>query len=68
MALTWRKLLVNRLNEINPIGEKADHNFHQAMSQIEDETKESGTIINVMQTGYVMKERLIRPALVVVVK
>lgn len=58
----------NGVSEINPVGEKFDHNFHQAMSQIEDAEKESGTIIDVMQTGYIMKERLIRPALVVVVK
>ena len=58
----------NKIKCINPIGEKFDHNYHQAMSQIEDSEKESGTIITVMQTGYLIKDRLIRPALVVVVK
>lgn len=58
----------NGITEINPVGEKFDHNFHQAMSQIDHDEQESGTIIDVMQTGYVIKERLIRPALVVVVK
>lgn len=58
----------NKIRCIDPLGEKYDHNFHQAMSQIEDASKESGTIINVMQVGYVIKDRLIRPALVVIVK
>ncbi|PIR37341.1 MAG: nucleotide exchange factor GrpE [Alphaproteobacteria bacterium CG11_big_fil_rev_8_21_14_0_20_39_49] len=58
----------NKIKCINPVGEKFDHNFHQAMSQIEDAEKDSGTIVNVMQTGYVIKDRLIRPALVVTVK
>jgi molecular chaperone GrpE len=58
----------NQIKCINPLGNKFDHNFHQAMNQIEDAEKESGTIINVMQTGYTIKNRLIRPALVVVTK
>jgi molecular chaperone GrpE len=58
----------NKIRCIDPLGEKFDHNFHQAMSQIEDNTRESGTIISVMQVGYVIKDRLIRPALVVIVK
>ena len=58
----------NKIRCINPVGEKFDHNFHQAMSQIEDSEKESGTVVTVMQTGYSIKDRLIRPALVIVVK
>lgn len=58
----------NNIRCVNPLGEKFDHSYHQAMSQVEDAEKESGTVINVMQTGYVIKNRLIRPALVVVVK
>jgi len=58
----------NNIKCVDPIGEKFDHNFHQAMSQVEDADKESGTVVNVMQTGYVIKDRLIRPALVIVVK
>lgn len=58
----------NKIKCIDPLGEKFDHNFHQAMSQIEDSTKEAGTIISVMQVGYLIKDRLIRPALVVIVK
>ena len=58
----------NGIKQINPVDEKFDLNYHQAMSQIEDAEKESGTIIDVMQKGYTMKERLIRPALVITVK
>lgn len=49
-------------------GEKFDHNFHQAMVQIEDPKFEPGAIIQTMQAGYVMHDRLLRPALVSVCK
>lgn len=49
-------------------GEKFDHNYHQAMVQIEDPKFEPGAIIQVMQAGYVMHDRLLRPALVSVCK
>ena len=49
-------------------GEKFDHNFHQAMVQIEDPKFEPGAIIQVMQAGYIMHDRLLRPALVSVCK
>ncbi len=49
-------------------GEKFDPNFHQAMVQLEDPKFEPGAIIQVMQAGYVMHDRLLRPALVSVCK
>jgi len=54
--------------EINPLDEKFDPDFHQAMSMQEAEGRESNTVINVFQKGYTLNERLIRPALVVVAK
>lgn len=48
--------------------EKFDHNFHQAMFEAEDDDKEPGTIIQVMQAGYVLHDRLLRPSLVGVSK
>jgi molecular chaperone GrpE len=54
--------------KIVPDGEKFDHNFHQAMFEVENPAAESGTIIQVIQPGYVLKERLLRPAMVGVVK
>ena len=47
---------------------KFDPNFHQAMSELEDDTKEPGTILNEIQAGYMLGERLLRPALVSVSK
>lgn len=53
--------------EVNPLGEKLDPNFHQAISMIEDEA-ESNTIISVLQKGYTLNNRVLRPALVTVAK
>ena len=60
----------NALNEVNPAGEKFDPHKHQAISQIEapDDTTEPNTVLNVLQKGYALHERVIRPALVVVSK
>jgi molecular chaperone GrpE len=52
----------------NPIGKKFDPNFHQAMFEIPDTDKEDGTIVEVVQEGYMMKDRLLRPALVGIAK
>ena len=51
--------------EINPVGEKLDPNFHQAMSLI-DSDLELNSIVNVIQKGYKIGDRLVRPALVTV--
>lgn len=56
------------VKKFNPLGEKFDHNLHQAMMDVEDAEKESGTVAQVMQEGYTINERLLRPALVAVVK
>ncbi len=45
-----------------------DPNLHQAMMEVEDETKEQGTIVQEIQKGYKMKDRLLRPSLVGVSK
>lgn len=54
--------------EINPLDEKFDPAFHQAMSVQEIEGKETNTVTSVLQKGYTLNERLIRPALVMVAK
>ena len=58
----------NNIEEIAAIGKKLDPNFHQAMMEIEDNNKEPGTIIQEIQKGYKMKDRLLRPSLVAVSK
>lgn len=55
----------NGIDRINPLNEKFDHNFHQALSQVPTENVEAGTIIEVIQSGYVLNGRLLRPALVI---
>jgi len=56
------------IDEINIIDEKFNPNEHQAISMIESEDKEANTILNVLQKGYKLNERVIRPAMVVVSK
>ncbi len=56
------------IDEINPIDEKFNPNEHQAISMIESEDKEANTILKVLQKGYKLNERVIRPAMVVVSK
>ena len=58
----------NRIKKIEVSNKKFDPNFHQAMSELEDDTKEPGTILNEIQAGYMLGERLLRPALVSVSK
>ena len=58
----------NRIKKINIKGHKFDPNIHQAMSEIEDEKAETGTILQEIQPGYKLGERLLRPALVAVAK
>ncbi len=53
---------------ISPLGEKFDHHFHQAVAQVEDTSKEAGTITQVLQAGYIIHDRLLRPAMVTVAK
>ncbi len=56
------------VEEINPVGEKFDPEFHQAMTMEETSAQEPGTVVRVMQKGYVLNQRLIRPAMVIVAK
>ena len=58
----------NRIKKIDTKNKKFDPNLHQAMSEIENENEETGTILLEMQAGYMLGERLLRPALVSVSK
>ena len=58
----------NRIKKIIATNKKFDPNFHQAMSELDDDEKEPGTILHVIQDGYMFGERLLRPALVSVSK
>ena len=58
----------NGIEAIECKNKKFDPNFHQAMLEVEDNTKESGTVIQEIQKGYLMKDRLLRPSLVGVTK
>tara|TARA_B100000686_G_scaffold138067_1_gene145441 strand:+ start:1216 stop:1848 length:633 start_codon:yes stop_codon:yes gene_type:complete len=58
----------NNIKPIKSIDEKLDPNLHQAMIEIEDESKEPGTIVQEIQKGFTMKDRLLRPSLVGVSK
>tara|TARA_B100001063_G_scaffold4136_1_gene3018 strand:- start:636 stop:1223 length:588 start_codon:yes stop_codon:yes gene_type:complete len=58
----------NRIHKINTKDKKFDPNFHQAMSEIEDTSVEDGTVLQEIQAGYMLGERLLRPALVSVAK
>ena len=58
----------NRIKKIDTKNKKFDPNLHQAMSEIENENEETGTILLEMQAGYMLGERLLRPALVGVSK
>jgi len=56
------------LQQINPLGEKFDPDKHQAISMVEIKDAESNSVIEVMQKGFLLNDRLIRPAMVVVAK
>ena len=58
----------NGITQIESVGKKLDPNFHQAMMEIDDDEKESGTIVQEIQKGFMMKDRLLRPSLVGVSK
>mgnify|MGYP001216546600 CR=1 FL=1 len=58
----------NSIDLIECINKKFDPNFHQAMLEVEDNTKEPGTVVQEIQKGYMMKDRLLRPSLVGVIK
>ena len=58
----------NGIEEIKSIDQKLDPNLHQAMLEIEDNNKEPGTVVQEIQKGFMMKDRLLRPSLVAVSK
>ncbi|HEY1794824.1 MAG TPA: nucleotide exchange factor GrpE [Stellaceae bacterium] len=72
VAATERELLAaferNGLKRIDPKGEKFDHNFHQAIFEAENTGQAAGTVVEVLQPGYVLHDRLLRPAMVGVAK
>ena len=72
VAATERELLGvferHGIRRIDPIGERFDHNLHQAIFEAERPDQPSGTIVEVLQPGYVLHDRLLRPAMVGVAK
>ena len=54
----------NNIKPVESLNQKLNPNFHQAMLEIEDDSKEPGTIVQEIQKGFIIKERLLRPALV----
>lgn len=56
------------IKRLDPMGEKFDHNFHQAVVQVERGDVPAGTVIQVVQAGYTIGDRLLRPAMVAVSK
>tara|TARA_S200000501_G_scaffold276907_1_gene260739 strand:- start:467 stop:1084 length:618 start_codon:yes stop_codon:yes gene_type:complete len=60
--------LKNEIKPIDCLNKKLDPNFHQAMMEVEDDQKQSGTIVQEIQKGFTIKDRLLRPSLVGVSK
>ncbi len=58
----------NGVRQINPMGEKFDPHFHQAMFEISDSGRPAGTVVQVAQPGYAIGERVLRPAMVGIAK
>ncbi len=52
------------ITRIDPLGQKFDHNLHQAVAQIDTPDAEAGTVVQVLQAGYTIHDRLLRPAMV----
>jgi molecular chaperone GrpE len=68
VAATERELLSvferHGIRRIEPVGERFDHNLHQAVFEAERDDKPAGTIVEVLQPGYLLHDRLLRPAMV----
>ncbi|HAT34982.1 MAG TPA: nucleotide exchange factor GrpE [Rhodospirillaceae bacterium] len=56
------------VTKLEPLGEKFDHDYHQAMYEVEDSGQPAGTIVELLQPRYVMHDRLLRPAMVAIAK
>jgi molecular chaperone GrpE len=54
----------HNIKQISPLGEKFDYNFHQAMFEVPTNDSETGVIVEVSQNGYLLYDRLVRPAMV----
>jgi molecular chaperone GrpE len=72
VAATERELLNvferHGIKRLDPKGERFDHNFHQAIFEAERPDQPSGSVVEVLQPGYVLHDRLLRPAMVGVAK
>ena len=72
ISMTKKTLLTafekNGVMRIYPLNELFDHNYHQAISQIEDNERQNNTVVQVIRAGYKIKDRLLQPALVTVSK
>lgn len=72
VAATERELLAalerHGIKRLDPLGERFDHNFHQAMFEVDNTGQPAGTIVQVLQPGYMIHDRLLRPAMVGVAK
>ncbi|HWD59286.1 MAG TPA: nucleotide exchange factor GrpE [Stellaceae bacterium] len=72
VAATERELLAaferHGLKRLDPKGDRFDHNFHQAVFELENTGHPAGTVVEVLQPGYVVHDRLLRPAMVGVAK
>lgn len=72
VEMTLKELLGNferhGLKRIDPKGQSFDHNFHQAVAQVEDASVKPGEIVQVIQAGYTLHDRLLCPAMVAVAK
>jgi molecular chaperone GrpE len=72
VELTERELIKvlekHGVKKLEPLGERFDPNLHQAMFELPDPTKPAGTVAQVVQPGYMIGERILRPALVAVAK
>ena len=72
VELTEKELLnafeKNGIRKIEPLGEKFDYNFHQAMFEVESTDQEAGTVVQVLQQGYAIDDRVLRAAMLGVSK
>lgn len=72
VELTERELVSalerHHIKRIDPLGQPFDHNLHQAVMQVEAPDKPAGTVVQVLQSGYTIHDRLLRPAMVAVAK
>ncbi len=72
IKMTWKEitnvLQRNGIEKVDPINLVFDSNLHQTISEVIDNEKEPGTVVKVLQCGYTIKKRLLRPAMVVISK